>query len=398
MAGGCVGRTIARRGAVRSCHHGRMPDSTEKRVSWSELFFDLVFVFAVTEVSTLLEHDHSRAGALRALIVFVAVCWVWVGTTILSDVSDMSGPGLRLVSFGVALCGMFVALAVPQAYEDRGMLLAFSYLAARLLLGFVIRLRAKWTINPVTVSMVFTGPVLALGAIWHGPVREALGGSLHSSNSPVPVIAAPQTERHAVRSGTSRRTIRSIRTHRPRRVGGRHRRVCAIVRLVELRCRGCGCRLICRQLRAVVGVLQLCRRRCPSCIGERASAVGHRPPSAVVWPPGIHRRDHHRRCRPSRGGDSSLHCVVDRSDGTRFRWRSAVSGELRLHTLDDFPTGFGDSSDLWSRGTGGDVAVLVPPCRCGPGGIGGHPLGLNTVKCLGVAQFGWRTLLRGKVT
>ena len=145
-------------------------------MSWAELFFDLVFVFAVTEVSTLLEHDHSWAGALRALIVFVPVYWVWVGTTIQSDVSDMSGPGLRLVSFGVALCGMFMALAVPQAYRGRGMLLAFSYLAARLLLGLVIRLRAKWTINPVTVSMVLTGPVLALGALWHGSVREALWG------------------------------------------------------------------------------------------------------------------------------------------------------------------------------------------------------------------------------
>src|SRR5207248_5604670 len=46
------------------------PPPAEKRVTWAELFFDLVFVFAVTEVSALLAHDRSGAGLLRAVIVF----------------------------------------------------------------------------------------------------------------------------------------------------------------------------------------------------------------------------------------------------------------------------------------------------------------------------------------
>jgi low temperature requirement protein LtrA len=46
---------------------------THKRVSWAELFFDLVFVFAITEVSALLTSDHSLAGAGRALVVFVPI-------------------------------------------------------------------------------------------------------------------------------------------------------------------------------------------------------------------------------------------------------------------------------------------------------------------------------------
>lgn len=106
-----------------------------KRVTWAELFFDLVFVFAITEVSSLLGVDHSWAGALRALIVFVPIDWVWVGTTVQSNVHDMTTPVRRSALFGVALAGLFMALAVPEAFGDRALLLAGAYWAGRLIIG-----------------------------------------------------------------------------------------------------------------------------------------------------------------------------------------------------------------------------------------------------------------------
>ena len=125
-------------------------EPVEKRVSWAELFFDLVFVFAVTEVSTLLEADHSWAGALRALVVFVPIYWAWVGVAIQTNVRDMSTPALRIGMFAVALAGLFMALAVPDAYGDRALLFALSYWAARLVLGFALFSREGWRINPYT--------------------------------------------------------------------------------------------------------------------------------------------------------------------------------------------------------------------------------------------------------
>ena len=148
----------------------------EKKTSWSELFFDLVFVFAVTEVSSLLEHDHSWVGVLRALVVFVPIYWVWVGVTVQGDVRDLSAPLLRITVFAVALGGMFMALAVPDAYGSRAMVLALSYWASRLLLGIVMLGPARRRLNPVTVSMAFTGPLLVIGAISHGDVRLAVWG------------------------------------------------------------------------------------------------------------------------------------------------------------------------------------------------------------------------------
>jgi low temperature requirement protein LtrA len=153
----------------------------EKRVSWAELFFDLVFVFAVTEVSSLVERDPTWGGALRALIVFVPLYWAWVGTTIQANLRDVSTPLRRMAVFAIALGGLFMALAVPEAYHSRALLLACAYWATRLVLGLVLAgggVRVVRQINPITVSMVVTGPLLVVGALCHGSVREGVWGLL----------------------------------------------------------------------------------------------------------------------------------------------------------------------------------------------------------------------------
>ena len=135
-----------------------------KKVSWAELFYDLVFVFAVTEVSTRLETDHSAPGLIRALVAFVPVYWVWVGTTLQANMRDTGRPTLRLAIFVVALSGLFMALAIPYAFEGRGLLFAVAYWAGRVVLGStVLRQVGGW--NPYGVSMFVTGPLLTVGAL-----------------------------------------------------------------------------------------------------------------------------------------------------------------------------------------------------------------------------------------
>lgn len=72
------------------------PTSQQKRVGWPELFFDLVFVVAVTRVSGVLEDDHGWLGLVRAIVVFVPIYWLWVGTAIQTNQGDITRPGLRL--------------------------------------------------------------------------------------------------------------------------------------------------------------------------------------------------------------------------------------------------------------------------------------------------------------
>jgi low temperature requirement protein LtrA len=143
------------------------PTEQEKRVSWAELFFDLVFVVAVTRVSTLLEHDHSWGGVLRALVVFVPIYWTWVGMAIQTNQGDTSSVSLQLRMFAVALAGVFMALALGEAYGDLGLMFAVSYWAARLLLASgLFRSRGLQALmTPYGVSVVVTGPLLMLGAL-----------------------------------------------------------------------------------------------------------------------------------------------------------------------------------------------------------------------------------------
>ncbi|MCX5198063.1 low temperature requirement protein A [Streptomyces sp. NBC_00249] len=144
----------------------------EKKVAWSELFFDLVLVFAVTQVSALLHHDHGWAGTGRALIVFVPVYWVWVGNTVRANTTDADEPLNRLALFAAGLCGLMMALAVPEAFGDRGLLFAGAYFVARLVLAAVAHARSRrLTPTPVTLSVLISGPLLLTGAFLEGGTR-----------------------------------------------------------------------------------------------------------------------------------------------------------------------------------------------------------------------------------
>jgi low temperature requirement protein LtrA len=145
-----------------------------KRVAWAELFFDLVFVFAITELVALLHHDHSWAGVGRAVVVFLPVYWVWVGTTMQTNRRDLDRPAERIAVFFVAFCGLVMAFALPYAYDDRGLLFALAYWAARLGFGLWAFRGELFHVQPFTVSMVFTGPLLVIGALLDDPAREIL--------------------------------------------------------------------------------------------------------------------------------------------------------------------------------------------------------------------------------
>jgi low temperature requirement protein LtrA len=149
----------------------------EKRVSWAELFFDLVYVLAVTEVSSLLQERHTWGGVLRALVVFVPIYWSWVGTSIIANTRDVSSASSRIGIFAVGLAGMFMALAVPDAYGERGWLLGCAYMGARIVLARLLFGRHRPTPNPVAVGLFVSGPLMLIGGFVHGSAREMLWAS-----------------------------------------------------------------------------------------------------------------------------------------------------------------------------------------------------------------------------
>jgi low temperature requirement protein LtrA len=99
------------------------------RVTYAELFFDLVFVFAVTQIAhTLLAH-FTPLGVLQVTLLFLAVWWVWVFTTWITNWLDPEQTPVRLLLFAMMLGGLVLSTSIPTAFEGRGLWFAIAYAA-----------------------------------------------------------------------------------------------------------------------------------------------------------------------------------------------------------------------------------------------------------------------------
>jgi low temperature requirement protein LtrA len=99
------------------------------RVTNAELFFDLVFVFAVTQLSHTLLHHFTPLGAVQVTLLFLAVWWVWVYTTWVTNWLDPDQTPVRILLFLLMLGGLVLSMSIPKAFEERGLWFAGAYAA-----------------------------------------------------------------------------------------------------------------------------------------------------------------------------------------------------------------------------------------------------------------------------
>jgi low temperature requirement protein LtrA len=104
------------------------PDG-HSRASTLELFYDLVFVFAVTQVSHTLLHDLTWEGAGQAAVILLAVWWSWNYTTWATNELDTSSVAVRGLVVAVMLGSLLMSIAIPEAWGDRALLFAGAYVA-----------------------------------------------------------------------------------------------------------------------------------------------------------------------------------------------------------------------------------------------------------------------------
>ena len=90
------------------------------RVTFVELFFDLVFVFAVTQLSHgLLEHL-TPLGALQTALLMLAMWWAWIDNAWVTNWLDPDRAPVRMLLFALMLAGLVVSSSIPKAFADRG--------------------------------------------------------------------------------------------------------------------------------------------------------------------------------------------------------------------------------------------------------------------------------------
>lgn len=98
-----------------------------------ELFFDLVFVFAITQLSHGLLEQLTPLGALHTGVLFIGAWWLWIYTTWCTNWLNPASTSVRQLLFVLMLLALVMAAALPRAFADRGLVFALAYVAQQLL-------------------------------------------------------------------------------------------------------------------------------------------------------------------------------------------------------------------------------------------------------------------------
>ena len=113
----------------------RRPDSGERaeRVTFVALFFDRVFVFALTQLSKLIADDQSVIAALESVVLILALWWSWVSTSWVTNWLDPERLAVRLALIGFGLLAFVAAVSVSASFADRALAFAVAYVVLQLI-------------------------------------------------------------------------------------------------------------------------------------------------------------------------------------------------------------------------------------------------------------------------
>jgi low temperature requirement protein LtrA len=151
-----------------------------QRVTAMELFFDLVYVFAVTQLSHLLLEHLTVHGAAQTLLLLLAVWWAWVYNAWFTNWFDPNRRPVRLVLLGVMLASLIMSASLPQAFGERGLVFAGAYVAMQVgRTGFAVTaLRdepaLRRSFQRILAWLLACGMLWLAGGVAHGAAREAL--------------------------------------------------------------------------------------------------------------------------------------------------------------------------------------------------------------------------------
>ena len=191
----------------------RHEEGEEERVTPLELFFDLIFVFAITQVTGLIYDDPTWAGLAKGLLVIGVVWWAWAAYAWLTNTIDPEEGEVRIVMFGAMGAMLIASLAVPDAFGDDALLFACAYAAVRIahlvlyavagrgdpeLLGAIARLGAG---SAIGITLLFVAAGLdgpAQTAVWAIALLVDFAGAYVGGGRGWHLEAGHFAERHAL--------------------------------------------------------------------------------------------------------------------------------------------------------------------------------------------------------
>jgi low temperature requirement protein LtrA len=184
-----------------------------ERVFPLELFFDLVFVLALTQCTALMADNPTWSGLAQGLLVLGMLWWAWTGYAWLTSVIDPEEGAVRLVIFGAMAAFLVVSLCVPDAFGDLGLAFALAYGAVRIaqiglfmlaspeddaLRHSVLGLGASTAVSIALLAIATLFDGLAQGAIWMLALALDMGGPYVAGSEGWKLMPEHFAERHGL--------------------------------------------------------------------------------------------------------------------------------------------------------------------------------------------------------
>ena len=177
-----------------------------------ELFFDLVFVFAITQVATLLSDDPTFSGIGHGVLVLAALWWAWTAYAWLTNIVDPEEGAVGVLLLVVLIAMFLAALAVPGVFEDEGVLFGCAFLVVCVMHGALSTLAARghpdlrravlrlvpWTLIGATLILVAGFTDGASTWLWLAALAVTYVGGVLSGTTGWHLHPAHLAERHGL--------------------------------------------------------------------------------------------------------------------------------------------------------------------------------------------------------
>jgi low temperature requirement protein LtrA len=184
-----------------------------EQVSPLELFFDLVFVLAITQCTQLMADNSTWGGIAQGLLVLGVLWWAWVGYAWLTSVVDPEEDAVRVVIFVAMAAFLVVALSVPESFGDLGLTFALAYGVVRVGQIFLFMLASRddpglrRSVLGLAISTALGVALLgaasfldgfAQGALWALAIALDMGGPYFFGSEGWKLVPTHFAERHGL--------------------------------------------------------------------------------------------------------------------------------------------------------------------------------------------------------
>src|SRR5215211_1553944 len=154
--------------------HRQDSAAEDQRVTTLELFFDLVFVFTITQLTSLLSASLSWERLLQSFLIFIVLFWMYGGYVWLTNSVAPVTPGRQLLLIAGMAAFLISALAIPNAFNESGVAFGIGYLIVIIVHGFMYVRAVGWKVARfVPMNFLSAAAVIAAGFV-DGPGRYLL--------------------------------------------------------------------------------------------------------------------------------------------------------------------------------------------------------------------------------